>query len=113
MSRVEKIESQISELSAAELAAFRDWFAEFDANAWDRQFEADVKAGELDSLAEKVLNDHAAGRQGNLDPPRVRGRKPAELLPAQTQSPRSVASFQEGREVLVGSCGPALPGGRC
>jgi hypothetical protein len=62
MSRVEKIESQIGELSSAELAAIRDWFAEFDASAWDRQFEADVKAGKLNSLAEKALNDDAAGR---------------------------------------------------
>jgi len=54
MSRVEKIESQIGELSSAELAAFREWFVEFDACAWNRQFEADVKAGKLDSLAEKA-----------------------------------------------------------
>ncbi len=66
MSRVEKIESQISKLSSAELAAFRNWFAQFDASAWDRQFEADVKAGKLDSLAEKALNDHAAGRSSEL-----------------------------------------------
>jgi len=66
MSRVEKIESQIREFSSEELAAFRDWFAEFDASAWDRQFEADVKAGKLDSLAEKALNDHAAGHSREL-----------------------------------------------
>jgi hypothetical protein len=30
MSRVEKIVSQIGELSSAELAAFREWFAESD-----------------------------------------------------------------------------------
>jgi hypothetical protein len=66
MSRVEKIESQISELSSAELEAFREWFAEFDASAWDRQFEADVKAGKFDSLAEQALNDHAAGRSREL-----------------------------------------------
>jgi len=66
MSRMEKIESQISEPSAAELAAFREWFAEFDASAWDRQFEADVKAGRLDSLAEKALNDYANGRSSEL-----------------------------------------------
>jgi hypothetical protein len=54
MSRVEKIESQISELSSSEPAAFREWFAEFDASAWDRQFEADVKAGKFDSLAEQA-----------------------------------------------------------
>jgi hypothetical protein len=66
MSRVENIESQISEFSAEELAAFREWFAALDASAWDRQFEADVKAGKLNSLAEKALNDHAAGRSSEL-----------------------------------------------
>ena len=66
MSRVEKIESQVSELSLAELAAFREWFAEFDASAWDRQFAADVKAGKFDSPAEQALNDHAAGRSREL-----------------------------------------------
>jgi len=45
------------------LAAFREWFAGFAASAWDRQFEADVKAGKFDSLAEQALNDLAAGRQ--------------------------------------------------
>jgi len=66
MSRVEKIESQISEFSPAELAAFREWFAAYDANAWDRQFESDVKAGKLDRLADQALKDHAAGRSSEL-----------------------------------------------
>jgi hypothetical protein len=66
MSRVENIESQISEFSAEELAAFREWFAEFDASARDRQFEAHVKAGKLNSLAEKALDDHAGGRSSEL-----------------------------------------------
>jgi len=38
------------------------WFAEFDAQAWDRQFEEDVFSGRLDTLAEKALKDL---RQGN------------------------------------------------
>jgi hypothetical protein len=66
MSRVEKIVSQVGELSSAELAAFREWFAKFDASAWDRQFEADAKAGKFDRLAEQALDDHAAGRSGEL-----------------------------------------------
>jgi hypothetical protein len=66
MSRVEKIVSQVGELSSVELAAFREWFAEFDASAWDRKFEADVKAGKFDSLAEQALDDHAAGRSREL-----------------------------------------------
>ncbi len=66
MSQVEKIESQIAALSSTDLAAFRKWFAEFDASAWDRQFEADVKAGRLDGLAGSALMDHAAGRSKEL-----------------------------------------------
>jgi len=66
MSRVEKIVSQVGELSSAELAAFREWFAKFDASAWDRQFETDVKAGKFDNLAEQALEDHAAGRSREL-----------------------------------------------
>jgi hypothetical protein len=31
------------------------WFAEFDAEIWDRQFEEDVAAGRLDGLAEQAL----------------------------------------------------------
>ena len=42
MSTVEKVESEIAELSSSDLAAFRRWFIEFDAVAWDRQFEADA-----------------------------------------------------------------------
>ncbi len=66
MSRVENIESEIRQLSTEELTAFREWFTRFDAEAWDRQFEADVKAGKLDGLAERALRDHAAGRSTKL-----------------------------------------------
>jgi hypothetical protein len=66
MSRVDKIESQIRELSSTELAALREWFAGFDAREWDRQFESDVRAGKLDGLAERALKDHAAGRSREL-----------------------------------------------
>lgn len=66
MGKVESIENQIQELSPEELAALRDWFAKFDAEAWDRQFEADVKAGKLDALADRALRDHLAGRSTKL-----------------------------------------------
>jgi len=34
---VKEIEEAVLRPSAAELAAFRAWFAEFDAEAWDRR----------------------------------------------------------------------------
>jgi hypothetical protein len=66
MSKIEQIEGAVKELSADELSAFRAWFAEFDAEIWDRQFEGDVRAGKLDALAERALRDHAAGRSTEL-----------------------------------------------
>jgi hypothetical protein len=60
------LEKQIELLSAEELAEFRRWYAEFAAQVWDRQFEADVKAGKLDALAEKALREHAAGQSTEL-----------------------------------------------
>jgi len=43
MSRLESVENEVKQHTAEELRTFRDWFAEFDANAWDRQFESEVR----------------------------------------------------------------------
>jgi hypothetical protein len=55
MNTLQDIEQAIKQFSPEELAAFRTWFAEFDAKVWDQQFETDVAAGKLDALAEKAL----------------------------------------------------------
>ena len=57
MSTVQEIEAAVSKLSRYELGIFRHWFAEFDAEAWDRQFEDDVKAGCLDALVEEEAGE--------------------------------------------------------
>jgi hypothetical protein len=61
MSNLQQLEEAIRLLSAEELAAFRLWFAEFDAETWDRQIEEDVKAGRLDGLANEALAELRAG----------------------------------------------------
>jgi hypothetical protein len=66
MSKVEVIEQQIEKLSPAELAAFRRWYVAFDAEAWDHQFEADVKAGKLDALANTALRAHTSSQSTKL-----------------------------------------------
>jgi len=66
MSNVEALEIQVEQLAPHELEAFRSWFLEFDADAWDRQIEKDAAAGKLDALADKALADHAAGRTTKL-----------------------------------------------
>ena len=62
MGSVKEITDAIQQLSRAELDAFRQWFAEFDATGWDQQMEQDIAAGRLDALADEALNDLQAGR---------------------------------------------------
>jgi hypothetical protein len=62
MGSVKEIEEAVLGLSETELAAFRMWFAEFDAEMWDRRIEHDVAAGRLDALADEALADLRAGR---------------------------------------------------
>ena len=62
MTRIEKLEREIQKLNPEELAGLREWFRKYDAEAWDRQIEEDVRAGRLDALAEESLADYKAGR---------------------------------------------------
>ena len=39
---------------------------EFDAQVWDKQFEADAESGKLDKIAEQALNDYRAGKAKEL-----------------------------------------------
>jgi hypothetical protein len=62
MTGLNEVEAAVLGLTPAELEAFRAWFAEFDAAAWDRQMEDDVAAGRLDAFADEALDDLRAGR---------------------------------------------------
>lgn len=66
MNRVEDIEQQVRNLSSEEFQSFREWFAAYDAETWDRQFETDVHSGKLNRFADQALRDHSAGRSTRL-----------------------------------------------
>ena len=66
MSTMQEIKKAIVRLSPEDLAAFRAWFARFDVERWDRQFEEDAAAGRLDSLAEEALRDLRQGHCTDL-----------------------------------------------
>jgi hypothetical protein len=53
---VQEIEDAVRQLSSEDLAAFRIWFAEFDAELWDRQLREDAESGRLDFLADAVYD---------------------------------------------------------
>ena len=62
MDKVALLKARVQDLSPEGLAQFREWFEEFDAEVWDRKFEADVRAGKLEALAERALQAHTAKR---------------------------------------------------
>jgi len=66
MIKIEKLEREVQKLSRAELAAFREWFREYDSDEWDRQIEEDVRAGKLDAMAEEAIAEYKAGRTTEL-----------------------------------------------
>ncbi|HCC20293.1 MAG TPA: hypothetical protein DEP88_03460 [Verrucomicrobiales bacterium] len=66
MSTIEAIEEAVERLSKSELAAFRDWFARYDAAQWDAQIEKDAENGKLGGLAAEALADYQAGQAKEL-----------------------------------------------
>ena len=66
MGAVEKLELLVKGLSPEELAKFREWFAEFDSQLWDRQIEADAAAGKLDRLIDESMAEHRANKSRPL-----------------------------------------------
>ncbi len=63
---VEDIEKAIAKLSPAELARFRAWFEQYDAEQFDKKIERDAKAGKLDRLANRAIGDFRKGRAREL-----------------------------------------------
>jgi hypothetical protein len=61
MTKTEALEREIETLTREELAAFREWFLEYDSEAWDREIEQDVAAGKLDRFAAEVLAEFKRG----------------------------------------------------
>lgn len=62
MQNVQEIEEAVSKLSESDLINFREWFEKFDQGVWDKQFEADVKSGKLNELAQKAISDFKSGK---------------------------------------------------
>jgi len=63
---IHEIEQAVTELSPKELARFRQWFDEFDAQIWDDQIERDANSGKLDKLAGKAVADFRVGKSKEL-----------------------------------------------
>ena len=57
MSKIKEIQQAILALPETEYIELRQWFSELDWKKWDRQIEADSKAGKLDFLISEAYKD--------------------------------------------------------
>jgi len=66
MGEIERLEEQIQRLQPSELAKFRTWFLEFDAEVWDRKIEADTRSGKLGELLAEARSEFESGKSREL-----------------------------------------------
>ena len=59
---VSELEDAIRQLSQEEFTLLASWIDEYRAEQWDRQIEADIRAGRLDEAGRRADADFEAGR---------------------------------------------------
>ena len=62
MDALEHLEQQVLQLSSEDLEKFRAWFLELDHQLWDKEIEADFRAGKLDRLINEARAELKAGK---------------------------------------------------
>ena len=58
----QELQEAIRQLPGDEFARLAAWFDEYRAELWDRQLEADIRAGRLDTAGSRADADFEAGR---------------------------------------------------
>ncbi|MCU0516700.1 MAG: hypothetical protein MUC60_07485 [Oscillatoria sp. Prado101] len=51
---IPEIKAAVMQLSPNEFAEFVQWFDDYQESVWDKQIEADLKAGKLDHLIQQA-----------------------------------------------------------
>jgi hypothetical protein len=63
---VEELESAITKLPREEFSRLAAWFADYQAASWEREIEADLRAGRLDHVIQRARDDIASGKSKPL-----------------------------------------------
>jgi hypothetical protein len=63
---IQDLKQAVTQLPPKDLERFREWFEEFDAQVWDRQFASDAETGKLDKIAEQAINEYRTGKAKEL-----------------------------------------------
>jgi hypothetical protein len=68
MSHLSEIEAAIERLPREDAFTLAEWLREHLDDEWDREFEADVASGRLDTIAERAIDAHRAGNSTPFPP---------------------------------------------
>jgi hypothetical protein len=63
MTTIEKLKSEIAQLSDKELTVLSDWLVEVEEQRFDRRIERDAAAGKLDKLMASAEANYRAGKR--------------------------------------------------
>ncbi len=66
MTKVQLLEREVKKLDRASLETFRNWFRQYDSDAWDLQIQKDARTGKLDTFAKEALAAHKNGKTRKL-----------------------------------------------
>ena len=66
MSKIEELKAEIESLPSEEIAEIYRWLSERDWEQWDKEIEADAKAGKLDFLMRETREEKAKGTLKDL-----------------------------------------------
>ena len=66
MATVKELENAITNLSPEDYKELRNWFEEYEAEQWDKQFEKDVRSGKLDTRAKEAIQAYKNGNCSDL-----------------------------------------------
>ncbi len=66
MDALEHLEQQVLQLSSEDLDKFRAWFLGPDHQLWDKEIEADARAGKLGRLINEARAELKAGKTREL-----------------------------------------------
>ena len=58
---LQELEIAVTALPPKQLADFKRWFDHYFAEEWDRQIEADIASGRLDTAGQKADSDFNSG----------------------------------------------------
>ena len=63
MSKIDELKADIERLSSQELAELLRWLSEKEWESWDKEIEADSRAGRLDLLMREAREEKAKGTE--------------------------------------------------